>query len=86
MTSRSENCTLGVRDPEPSCAAVALIEDEVPVLTPVCRNSDVTARKNADDAAPEAIADDEPTVPINLRRAGLRIAILVHLDDTHSSD
>jgi hypothetical protein len=59
---------------EPSRAPATLVENEVPALTHVHRNSDVTALQIADDAAPEAITDDEPTVPINLRRAGIHVA------------
>jgi hypothetical protein len=65
MTSCSQKC--------PS-RAPAFIEDEVPVLSHAQRNGDVAARTIAGDAVPDAITDDEPTVPINFRRAGLRIA------------
>lgn len=73
--SSEKSCRVGIRDPEPARAPAALIEDEVPVLTQVRRDSDATARKVAGDATPEAITDDEPTVRINLRRAGLRPAL-----------
>jgi hypothetical protein len=62
-------CPLG-SDPELSLTPATLGEDEMTtVLTHARRNYDVFARQIADDAAPEHIADDEPTVPINLRRA-----------------
>jgi hypothetical protein len=77
MTSHSE---------KPSRAPAALVEDEVAVLPQVCRDSDVSAREIACDATPEAIADDEPTVPINLRRAGRHVPHPVQLDNTRSSD
>ena len=75
MTSRSENCRLGVRDPEPSPAPAPLIEDEVPMSTQARLNSDVTARKIAGDATPEPIVDEEPTVLIKLQRAGILIPL-----------
>jgi hypothetical protein len=75
MTSRMSThpssetpCALG-SDPELSLAPAALSEDEMTtVLTHVRRKSDVFPLQIVDDAAPEAITDDEPTVPIVFRR------------------
>ena len=75
MTSRMStppsletSCALG-SDPELALAPAALIEDEMTtVLTHARRSTNVFASQLADDAAPEAIIDDEPTVPINFRR------------------
>ena len=49
-----------------------LSEDEMTTaMHHVRRNSDVFARQIIDDATPEAITDEEPTVPIHFRSPGL---------------
>ena len=55
-------------DPELSISP-ALEDERTTLLTHLRRNSDVFACQVADDAAPDAI-DDEPTVPIIIRRTG----------------
>ena len=55
-------------DPELSLSA-ALEDERTTLLTHLRRNSDVFACQVADDATPDPI-DDEPTVPIIIRRTG----------------
>jgi hypothetical protein len=69
MPTHPSSCALG-SDPELSLNP-ALEDERTTLMTHLRRKSDMFACQVADDATPEAIADDEPTVPIIIRRTGL---------------
>ena len=65
---------LGLSDVELMRRYAALVDDDLPtVLTYVRRRRDEVA-EIAEDATPQVISDDEPTVPVSRRRfAGLHV-------------
>jgi hypothetical protein len=65
----------GIRDVELLRRYAALIDDDMPtVLTNVRRHREEIARKIADDAVPQLISDDEPTMPVNRWRGMADVA------------
>jgi hypothetical protein len=68
---------LGLSDVELMRRYAALADDDLPtVLTYARRRRDEAVAEIAEDAAPQLISDDEPTVPVNRRRiAGLRAGV-----------